>query len=237
MKKSLLSFLYFGNKSFEISKHIIEDKNLPEKFDNFKIIHLSDFHSNYDIKDKIIQQINKEEPNIVVMTGDMINKYDKKSDFNIFLDLAQNIASRYKTYFICGNHENRLDKEDLNYIYLKLKKYNICILNNDHKKIYIDNQYINIYGINLSNEFYIINNAKKIDMLNNKIEESLTNLNEDQYNIINVDMNNNEIILNLDKIPGVKIEDINISDNNLVITFQGEINIYEIINYIILHIK
>ncbi len=56
-------------------------------------------------------------------------------------------------------------------------------------------------------------------------------------NIINVDMNNNEIILNLDKIPGVKIEDINISDNNLVITFQGEINIYEIINYIILHIK
>ena len=184
MKKSLLSFLYFGNKSFEISKHIIEDKNLPEKFDNFKIIHLSDFHSNYDIKDKIIQQINKEEPNIVVMTGDMINKYDKKSDFNIFLDLAQNIASRYKTYFICGNHENRLDKEDLNYIYLKLKKYNICILNNDNKKIYIDNQYINIYGINLSNEFYIINNAKKIDMLNNKIEESLTNLNEDQYNII-----------------------------------------------------
>ncbi|CAI3640194.1 Conserved hypothetical protein [Clostridium neonatale] len=55
-------------------------------------------------------------------------------------------------------------------------------------------------------------------------------------NIINVDMNNNEIILNLDKLSGVKKGDINVSDSNLVITFQGEINIYEIINYIILHI-
>lgn len=184
MKKNLLSFLYLGNKSFEVSNYIIKDKNLPYEFNNFKIIHLSDFHSNYDIKDKIITQINKEDPNIVVMTGDMVNKYDNKSDFNIFLDLAQNIASRYKTYFICGNHENRLDKEDLNYVFLNLKKYNVCILNNDHKKIYRNNQYINIYGINLSNEFYNINDVSGRWKLNNKIENTLNNLKEDQYNIL-----------------------------------------------------
>ena len=56
-------------------------------------------------------------------------------------------------------------------------------------------------------------------------------------NFINVNFDTNEIILNLDKIPELKIENINITNDNLIITFQGELNIYEIINYIILHIK
>lgn len=56
-------------------------------------------------------------------------------------------------------------------------------------------------------------------------------------NFINVNLDTSEIILNLDKIPEIKIENINLSNDNLTITFQGELNIYNIINYIILHIK
>lgn len=56
-------------------------------------------------------------------------------------------------------------------------------------------------------------------------------------NIIEVNIDTSEIILNLDKISGLQIENIDISNNDLTITFQGELNIYEIINYIILHIK
>jgi len=184
MNNRLLSFIHFGNKSFSLTKYKIEDENLPKEFNNFKIVHLSDFHNSFAIKDIIIRSINEESPDIVIMTGDMVNKYDTKSDFYIFLDLARSISDKYKTYFICGNHENRLDKEDLAYILKKLKEYNIFILNNKNKKIYVNKEYINLCGINLSNKCYITKNIKSKYVVKNEVNRFLKNMRKSQYNIL-----------------------------------------------------
>lgn len=184
MRSNLLSFLYWGNKSFEVSKYIVEDKNIPKGFHNFKIVHLSDFHSNYFINDKILMQVNEENPNIIIITGDMVNKYDMRGEIDKFLNLAQNLSNKYKTYLIWGNHENRLKDGDKKYLFLKLKKYNICVLDNDNARIYINKEYINIYGINLPNEFYNVKDIKKRSLLKNKIEKLLESLKKNQYNIL-----------------------------------------------------
>lgn len=184
MKNKLLSLIYFGNKSFSLTKYKVEDEHIPKEFNNFKIVHLSDFHNNLEIKDKIIISIDEEKPNIVIITGDMVNKYDTKSDFDIFLDLAKKISDKYQTYFICGNHENRLAKKDLEYILKKLEEYNIFILNNKNKKIYINREYINLFGINLSNICYDIKNIKSKSVLKNEVKRLLRNMKKNQYNIL-----------------------------------------------------
>lgn len=68
--------VYFDNRSIKVSKYTIKNNKIPSEFNNFKIVHLSDLHNNSFGKGNIrlIKKIDIESPNIIVMTGDMVNK-------------------------------------------------------------------------------------------------------------------------------------------------------------------
>lgn len=185
----LLSFIvlciliYLDNKLIKVSKYEIKSCKLPKEFNNFKIVHLSDFH-NYKFIGKdncqLIEKINKENPDIIVMTGDMVNKYDK--DFARFFKLAEALSKRYKIYYIVGNHEQRLDRKDLDSIIKKLTQFNITILDDEKVTIQRKNDLLNIYGINIPLEFYkILNRPSNIKEV---IEKVLKRCNFKEYNIL-----------------------------------------------------
>lgn len=191
MNKSLLAVLglsllsmriYLDNKVMYISKYEIKSDKIPEEFNKFKIVHLSDFHS-YDFgKDniKIIEKINNEHPDIIVITGDMVNKYDK--NFERFLNLAQALSKRYQIFYIVGNHELGLRKEDLNFIIKKLSVFGIKIINDEKISITRNNGCINIYGLNVPLSFYKIRNkSSDIEEIVNAV---LNKCSEKEYNIL-----------------------------------------------------
>lgn len=179
----LLSILiYLDNKLLKISRYQIKSGKIPKEFNNFKIVHLSDFHSHVFIghNNKIVAKINEESPDIIVMTGDMVNKYDNK--FDRFLELAEALGKKYKVYYIVGNHEQRLKQQDLKFILNKLMKFGIEIL--DDKKVTIkrDKALINIYGINIPLSFYRIRHRPtNIDEI---INSKLRRCNSEEYNIL-----------------------------------------------------
>lgn len=74
-----LSFFYFQNNLIEINWHTLKMKNLPEKFDNFKIIHISDLHSKEFGKNNktLLQKIAKECVNIALVYFSIKNLYIK----------------------------------------------------------------------------------------------------------------------------------------------------------------
>ena len=127
----LSTLIYFDNTLIKVSKYKIKSDKIPKEFNKFKIVHLSDFHSygfkNYNIK--LIEKINNENPNIIVMTGDMVNKYDR--NFEKFLNLAEILSKKYEIYYILGNHEMRLREDDLSLIIKKLNKFGIKILSDE----------------------------------------------------------------------------------------------------------
>src|SRR5690348_15502515 len=90
--------IYVDNTFINVSKYEIKSEKIPKEFDNFKIVHLSDFHSYGLDKNnvKLLKKISDEHPNIIVMTGDMVNKYDRK--FEIFLNLAEALSKKYEIY-------------------------------------------------------------------------------------------------------------------------------------------
>ncbi|MFJ5963609.1 metallophosphoesterase [Bacillus sp. NPDC093026] len=55
----------------------IKDRQLPASFDNFKIAPLSDVHlsDSFSAKDleAVVQQINAENPDFIVFTGDLVD--------------------------------------------------------------------------------------------------------------------------------------------------------------------
>ncbi|WP_455756221.1 metallophosphoesterase [Sulfurimonas sp.] len=119
----------------------IKIKNLGK---SYKIVQLSDIHIGgligvEFIKD-IVKRVNALEPELVVITGDLVDvEVDKiQKPLNALRDLN----SKYGTYFIVGNHEYF---HNINKIIQKLKSLGIKVLENEN--VYIGEE---LKGFNLA---------------------------------------------------------------------------------------
>jgi predicted MPP superfamily phosphohydrolase len=178
----LTARLYVDNTLVEVSKYEIKSNKIPKKFNKYKIIQLSDFHSYGFERDnlKLLQKIYEEEPDIIVITGDMVNKYD--INFEKFLKMAETLSRKYKIYYIVGNHEIRLKEEDLEYILNKLKEFGIKILMDEKITIARKSDHINIYGLHIPLSYYKIINRP--DNVGEVISKVLKMCREEEFNIL-----------------------------------------------------
>ena len=74
------------------------------------IAHLSDLHgfSQSPTAGAILRAIRSENPDIVAMTGDMVDS--RTADTEPFLSLCRELARGYLSYYLPGNHEQALGK-------------------------------------------------------------------------------------------------------------------------------
>ena len=131
-------------KKLDIIKYDIKNKKIDK---NIKLMFLSDLH-NRNIVNEIIITIKKENPDIIIMGGDMINQSNDEMDN--FFDLCKKVNNR-KVYYVPGNHEEMLDDAD-KYDYMnKVSKYSVEIIYND--KVNITKNII-LYGFNSELDTY-----------------------------------------------------------------------------------
>ena len=142
---------YIGTMGLITKEYTINDKYLPDGFNGLKIIHFSDLHYNRAIKlskvEKIVEEINLINPDIVVFTGDLIDKdvTITSKDYEDLEKLLGQIKSKYGKYAILGNH----DYESQDKIKLVYENSNFKYLDNDYDIIYNkSNEKIFIGGIN-----------------------------------------------------------------------------------------
>lgn len=143
-----------SNNVLQITAYDLEYSDLPSAFDGFRIIHLSDLHSKNFGKDnrKLIKMIEKESPDIVVMTGDMVNTGD--DNFDVFCSMAGQVSHQFETYYIVGNHEQSLGMDKLNALYAALNDFGIHVLDNANKTIRKGEDRVEIYGLWFNLRYY-----------------------------------------------------------------------------------
>ena len=143
---------YVGTMGFITKEYTINDKDIPEGFDGIKIVHFSDIHYNRalnisKVKD-IVNEINKINPDLVVFTGDLVDKDVTltDNDFNDLTNALMKIEAKYGKYAITGNHDIIYDKDKVSQVYMDSGfKY----LDNDYDVIYNKkNEKIFIGGLN-----------------------------------------------------------------------------------------
>lgn len=135
---------YFEITTLETTYYEITSNRLPDSFNDFKIAHFTDFH-NTKIKKlttKLIEQLKKESPEIIVITGDLIDSEEIEES----LKLIQEIKKIAPIYYVPGNHEAQIRKT-YNIFEDKLKSDGVIVLRNETKNIEINNDKINIMGI------------------------------------------------------------------------------------------
>lgn len=123
--------------------------SIGTNFDNIKIVHFSDLHFGSTIHEKdlkrIVNKINKQKPDIVIFTGDLIEeKYEindeEREKLTIYL---KKIETKYGKYAIVGNHDY-YNEDFHNIIY----DADFMLLNNSYDVVYsYNNESIGIYGL------------------------------------------------------------------------------------------
>ena len=133
---------YEGTNGLITKEYKIETADISNSFDGIKIVHFSDLHYkriiNKDRTKEIVDEINLINPDIVIFTGDLIDKDFDVSDEDIedLTLLLNNINSKYGKYAIIGNHDYVRDDDILNDIY---NNSGFVLLKNSYDVIYGDN--------------------------------------------------------------------------------------------------
>ena len=118
-----VSGMFFWVSDYEL--HIVEIpvKNLPQAFDGYKLIQISDFHLGGFINDnslnKIIKITNDQKPDVILFTGDMVSF--TTNEVYPFEQRMKEFAAKDGIYSILGNHDygeytrwNTQEEKDLN---------------------------------------------------------------------------------------------------------------------------
>lgn len=159
----LIPFFIWQNNGIVVSKYVKQSDNLKDAFSGFTIVQVSDLHSK-NFKGRLLAKIAEQNPDIIVLTGDLIDKRDK--DFGIAENFVKQVINLADIFFVTGNHEH------LSPLYSEfmemLKQYGVCVLDNEQYEIVKSNASIFIYGF--SDSKYST--------------DTETGLNEDNFNII-----------------------------------------------------
>jgi len=146
---SILAFLMYvmWNYSLETNKFNIQSEKIPEAFDGFRIVQISDLHNvEFDRHNKtILQSVFVSGPDIIVITGDMIDS--RSTDVEAAISFAEKAVNMAPVYYVNGNHEARVPEE-----YERLKQgllnCGVTILEDSSVEITVDEEEIKLIGIN-----------------------------------------------------------------------------------------
>ncbi len=147
----IISFVFYvliwsDNTTVGVTHYTVSSKNLPSNFDGFTVVQVSDLHNDEFGKDncELIDAIKAADPDIIVITGDLIDSYDTNID--IARNFIEDIINIAPVYYTTGNHEYRFPLT-----YEKFEKYMITagvnILRDKTSEIEINGEYITIAGV------------------------------------------------------------------------------------------
>lgn len=88
----------------EISRYEVKSQKLPESFDGFKIVQLSDLHGAEFGEDGmgLVEKVKELEPDMIALTGDFVTD---EGDLAAVEKLAARLVKLCPVYFVSGNHE------------------------------------------------------------------------------------------------------------------------------------
>lgn len=156
---SLIYGIFEGKYNFKVIKQTVFFPDLPEEFDGFKIIHISDIHSgSFDNPEKIkyaIDLINDQESDLILFTGDIVNTH--ATEMHPWIDTFKKIHKpAFGKYSVLGNHDygeyvswpSRKQKEENFQAIKKLHNdIDFKLLLNEHIFLEKNNQKIAVVGV------------------------------------------------------------------------------------------
>ncbi|WP_372795197.1 metallophosphoesterase [Lutibacter sp.] len=104
---SVLYGMARGKYNYQVIKHTLFFDDLPKKFENFKITHISDIHcGSFDDAEKIsagIDLINEQASDVILFTGDLVN--NTADEMVPWIPLFKSLKAPLGKFSVLGNHD------------------------------------------------------------------------------------------------------------------------------------
>ncbi len=136
-------FFHWQNTALQTKRYVYFSPKLPQRFKGFRIAHISDYHNTRIMERKLIKATEYENPDIIVITGDLFDS--RKTDVQAGLSLTEKLANIAPVYMVCGNHEARI--ENIGRIKIALEETGVNIVENKEVIIHRKNSHITLLGV------------------------------------------------------------------------------------------
>lgn len=191
---------YIGTSGLKVREYKIVNNNFNDNYYGLKIIHISDIHYGRITFDKelkkLVKKVNDLKPDIVVFTGDLIDKDTKLTteQADKISSILSKIDSNIGKYAINGNHDYKFDNWDL-----IIENSGFTNLNDKYDLIYKDeSNFILISGVSTNYYGKTSINEKMKDtedyLKNNKPIYSILLMHEPDY-IDEINLKNYNLVL------------------------------------------
>lgn len=177
------------NHHLTVTKYKIQSAKLPKAFDQSKFVLLTDLHNNSfgENNEILISRIKKENPDYIMVSGDMLIG-SKKSDYYTALNLLTSLSETYPIYYVNGNHEQRLaemeDTKDTIYKEYQdiLVANGIHMVNNETINITKEGESIAVTGLVIDYDYY--HKFNRPIMTSKVINDCVGTCNKNTYTIL-----------------------------------------------------
>ena len=138
----LLGLLFlWENDSLTVSEYTLNQK-IPEAFDGFKIVQVSDLHCHYFGK-RLAAAVHESTPDIIVLTGDLVDR--KSGNPETAYQFIRDISGVASIYAVSGNHEK--SKVGFEAHQKKLAALGVVLLENQEVTLCKNGASIGLFGI------------------------------------------------------------------------------------------
>ena len=150
--------MLWGRYNYRVVKHTLYFDDLPEAFDGYRVVHISDIHSgSFDNAEKVqygIDMINAQQGDVIFFTGDLVN--NKAEEMHPWIAHFKQLHAKDGVYSVLGNHdygdyvqwdspdEKAKNLETLKQIHQQL---GFCLLNNESVFLSHGQQRIAVVGV------------------------------------------------------------------------------------------
>ncbi len=144
----IMIFCYRQNNSIIVTNINYVNSKIPNNFNGYKILHISDLHNKEFGKNqkKLISLTKELNPDIIVVTGDLIDsRRTTIDDMHIALSYMKSATDIAPVYYVSGNHEERSNL--YNDLKIALEECGVINMNDTHKNIELNGDSISLLGL------------------------------------------------------------------------------------------
>ena len=159
----IMGYLLFGatkgKQHFHVKEVNIQSEEIPNAFDGFRIVHISDIHcgswaGNTKPLQKAVKLINAQNPDLIVFTGDLVNNLANELDD--YMSVLSQLKAKQGVYSVMGNHDYSMyipweteeaKAKEIQTLRNKQAQMGWILLDNQHVKLYQENDSIALIGV------------------------------------------------------------------------------------------
>jgi len=168
----LFCFFWYGNHHLVITTYTYQNKKIDIALNGYRIVQISDLHNaefGHD-NEQLLKKISELKPDMIVITGDIVDS--NHTDIKISINFVEQAVLICDVYYVTGNHEYWLTKNEQAELFHGIEQAGAVILNNESMDISVGESGFCLIGLDDN------------DLSNGTLDQLVSRIDDDRLSVV-----------------------------------------------------